>query len=86
MGLLGHIFTSKGADKMNEESRANNQSEYVPADRGVTTPPNGGIQSKASAVADRASRFYRENPKMVAGLGLAAALMALSALKRRPPA
>jgi len=85
MGFLGNIFAAKRAHEMNEQSRMNNQAEYVPADRGVTTPAEGGMQAKASAVADRASRFYRENPKMVAGLGLAAALMALSALKRRPP-
>jgi hypothetical protein len=84
MGLLGKIIaakaTTKVVERMNERSRAMKaQPEYIPAG----TPTGTGMQTTANAYLDRAGRFYKENPKMVAGLGVAAALMALSALKKR---
>jgi hypothetical protein len=89
MGLLGKIIaakaTSKVVQKMNDRSRAMEaQGEYIPAGRNVPATGAGtGLQSTANAYLDRAGRFYKENPKMVASLGVAAALMALSALKKR---
>lgn len=88
MGLLGKIIaakaTTKVVQKMNERSRAmKSQGEYIPASR--TAAAGGtGLQTTANAYLDRAGRFYKENPKMVASIGVAAALMALSALKKRP--
>jgi hypothetical protein len=86
MGLLSKIIAAKATtgmvQKMNERARRNNaQAEYIPAGQPATTA--GSLQRNASAVVERAGRFYRENPKTVASLGVAAALMALSALKRR---
>ena len=85
MGLLGKIIAAKATTKvvqrMNERSRAMKaQPEYIPAGG---TPTGTGMQTTANAYLDRAGRFYKENPKMVASLGVAAALMALSALKKR---
>lgn len=87
MGLLSKILAAKATthvvQKMNQRSRAAKaEAEYIPA--GQTLPTRGSsLQTHAGAYIDRAGRFYKENPKMVAGLGVAAALMALSALKRR---
>jgi hypothetical protein len=88
MGLLGKLIaakaTSKVVQKMNDRSRVDRaQAEYIPA--GSTLPTRGasGLQTNATAMLDRAGQIYKQNPKMVAGLGVAAALMALSALKRR---
>lgn len=90
MGLLGKIIAAKATSgmvqKMNERRRMNEraaESEYIPAGRDMPASTGGALQRNAGAVVDRAGRFYRENPKMVASLGVAAALMALSALKRR---
>ncbi|HUP30178.1 MAG TPA: hypothetical protein VM122_08405 [Usitatibacter sp.] len=87
MGLLSKIIaakaTSKVVQKMNERSRAAPQGEYIPAGRTVPGSTGTGLQSTANAALNRAGEFYKQNPKMVAGLGVAAALMALSALKRR---
>jgi hypothetical protein len=88
MGLLGKIIaakaTTKVVQKMNDRSRAMKaQPEYIPA--GSSLPAGRtGLQTTANAYLDRAGRFYKENPKMVASIGVAAALMALSALKKRP--
>ena len=62
---------------------AKTQGEYIPAGREAATTTGTAIQSTANAALTRAGQFYRQNPKMVAGLGVAAALMALSALKKR---
>ncbi len=59
------------------------QGEYIPAGREAVTTTGTAIQSTANAALARAGQFYKQNPKMVAGLGVAAALMALSALKKR---
>lgn len=88
MSLLGKLIaakaTSKVVQKMNERSRAaRNQAEYIPAGASLPATRAGGLQSSATAYLDKAGQFYKQNPKMVAGLGIAAALMALSALKRR---
>ena len=83
MGLFGNILAGKAIQKVGERmNRA--PAEYIPAD-GTTAVTRAGssLQSGANAALTRAGEFYKQNPKMVAGLGVAAALMALSALKRR---
>jgi hypothetical protein len=88
MGLLSKIIAAKATtrvvQKMNERSRAAKaQAEYIPAGQSVPATRATALQTNATAMLDRAGQFYKQNPKMVAGLGVAAALMALSALKRR---
>lgn len=85
MGLFGNILAGKAIQKMGQRMERNRaQADYIPAGSNVPTTGRGGaIQSSANAALNRAGEFYKQNPKMVAGLGVAAALMALSALKRR---
>ncbi|HET7730032.1 MAG TPA: hypothetical protein VFK48_08380 [Usitatibacter sp.] len=90
MGLLGKIIAAKATaaavNKMNNRYK-DPTPEYIPAGQGVpaTTSRTGmsGLGANATAIADRAGRFYRENPKLVGTVGIAAALMVLSRLKQR---
>lgn len=84
MGVLTKILQAKAAAavvrKLNEKARAQPQpvrgmprgQQYIPA--GGTTQPT---------LANRAVEVYRQNPKLVAGVGLAVAAMVLQGLTRR---
>jgi hypothetical protein len=55
--------------------------------RSDTLPANGGslgsrIQAGSSAVVDRATRIYKENPKLVGGAALIASALLLNRLRR----
>jgi hypothetical protein len=83
MGLLGNIIAGKALQKVGQRmNQRRAEGDYIPAGSPATTAGTG-LQSTANAALTRAGEFYKQNPKMVAGLGVAAALMALSALKRR---
>lgn len=84
MGVLSKIIQAKAAAavvrKLNERARAQPRTvtgmpagqQYIPA--------SGAAQTGLAA---RATDFYRQNPKLVAGVGLAVATMVLQQLTRK---
>ena len=85
MGLLRKIIAAKAAqkiiEKLDEKGRAPRW-QPVPADAPPASPPLRDRVGNNSVLAG-AGRVYRENPKLVAGLGVVGALLALHQLTRR---
>ena len=87
MGLLRNIIAAKAAqkivEKMDQKGRAPRW-QTVPVDAPPASPTLRDRFGNSSVVAG-AGRMYRENPKLVAGLGVVGALLALHQLTRRRP-
>jgi len=85
MGLLSKIIaakvTSSIVQKLNQKGR-----DPVPpqaAARQQYLPARPTMRDRAFDVRDRAVNVYRENPKLIAGVGVLAAAMLLQQMKKR---
>ena len=85
MGLLSKIIaakvTSSIVQKLNEKGRAPVPAQ--PVARSQYIPARPTVRDRAFDVRDRAVNVYRENPKLVAGVGVLAAAMLLQQFKKR---
>lgn len=56
--------------------------EYIPGENLPATSSASGWKGQANAVLDRATQVYKQNPKLVGGLGLLALAGLLVSVKR----
>ena len=88
MSFLGKLIaakaTAKIVEKLNAKSRATPvpgqpmpRQEYIPAGQ-AGVPARGG-----NAIVNKATDFYRQNPKLVAGMGVVVAAAVLQQLTRK---
>jgi uncharacterized membrane protein len=71
MGLLGNILNRR------QESA---DTQVVPAATGESLPST--LRQQGNAMLNRATQFYRENPKKVQAVGLVAAALLLNSMRR----
>jgi hypothetical protein len=85
MGLLSKIIaakvTSSIVQKLNQKGR--DPVPQQPVARQQYIPARTTMRGRAFDVRDRAVNVYRDNPKLVAGVGLLAAAMLLQQMKKR---
>ena len=82
MGILGSMFNR------NSTAVANVPAEpYSTLGTTDTLPPNASLRDRLTAgggaVVDRATQFYKQNPKLVGGLALLAGAAVLAGMKKR---
>jgi hypothetical protein len=83
MGMLSKIIaanlTTRVVKRLNQAGRARNAANTVPT---TATPQQTYLPANAT-LRDRAVQVYRDNPKMVAGMGVLLAAAALQQLTRK---
>ena len=80
MGLLGKIIAAKATQKIVQ--RLNEKDQWPNVERRGAQQPVP-VDRPGNAIVGKATRIYRENPRLVAGLGVVAAAMVLQQLTRK---
>ena len=89
MGLLTRIITGNIAAKAVNKAIARHEArqaararagQYIPAGEAAASV----VPTRGTSLVDRAGAVYRNNPKLVGSIGIAAGLAALAMLRRRP--
>lgn len=89
MGLLAKLITGNIAAKAVNKAIARHEArqaaragagQYIPAGESAASV----VPTRGMSVVDRAGAIYRNNPKLVGSIGIAAGLAALAMLRRKP--
>ena len=90
MGMIGKILAARLGMKMMDRALHKQEQqyaqaepttgEYIPANQVLTT--GSRIKAGAGAVVDRAAQVYKQNPKLIGGLGLLALAAMLVKVKQ----